>query len=218
LQKQWNSTIIYNASYSSKNGVVERKNITLVECAQSMIKGKNITNGFWAEAISTAIYLKNRSPTKILNHKTPFEALYGYKPVVRHLRVFGRKYFSHVPKEDRRKLDAKAIKCIFIGYSSDHKAYKMFDPNTHKVFASRDVLFHEHVDEGHKVDSYDEWHIPSNYDENVKEVADVEQEQEHDEDSSNMDTSSSQSTPRGGEDTPQRRRRGESSEAPRRST
>ena len=93
-----------------QNVVAERKNRTLVECARSMIKGKNISNGFWAEAISIALYLKNRSPTKILEHKTPFESFYGYKPEVSHLRIFGSKAFSHIPKEDRRKLDAEAIK------------------------------------------------------------------------------------------------------------
>ena len=113
------------------------------------MKGKNLTNGFWDEAISTIVYLKNRIPTKSLSHKTPFEALYGYKPEVGHLRVFGSKVFSHIPKHDRRKLDANSIKCIFIGYYDDHKAYKMFDPNAHKVFPRRDVIFHEHRNEGH---------------------------------------------------------------------
>jgi hypothetical protein len=137
------------------NGVAERKNRTLVECAQSMLKGKNLTNGFWVEAISIVVYLKNKSPTKSLDHKTHFESFYGYKPTIIHLIIFGSKACSHVPKEDRRKLDEKAIKYIFIGYSSSPKACKMFDPFTHKVFASRDVLFHEHAYEHHKVDNYD---------------------------------------------------------------
>ena len=55
-----------------QNGVVERKNRTLVECARSMLEGKGLSNGFWAEAINTAVYLKNRSPTKCLGFKTPF--------------------------------------------------------------------------------------------------------------------------------------------------
>jgi hypothetical protein len=106
------------------------------------------------------VYLKNRSPTKFLEHKTPYEAFYGYKPIVNHLIIFGSKAFSHIPKEDRRKLDAKSIKCIFIGYCVDHKAYKMYDPITHKVFASRDVIFHEYVDEVQKEDDQDVWKLP----------------------------------------------------------
>ena len=108
-----------------------------------MMKGKNLTNGFLVEAISTTVYFKNRIPTKSLSHKTHFESLYGYKPKVGHLRVFVSKAFSHIPKDDRRKLVAKSIKCIFIGYYDDHKAYKMFNPSAHKVFPSRDAIFHE---------------------------------------------------------------------------
>ena len=127
-----------------------------MECARSMMKGKNISNGFFGEAISTVVYLKNRSPNRCLDLKTPFEALYGFKPTVHHLRVFGSNAFAHIPKEDKKKLDAKAIKCIFVGYYYDFKAYKMFSPSTHKVFASRVVIFHEHVDEVNEDISYEE--------------------------------------------------------------
>ena len=103
-----------------------------MERARDMIKGKNLSNGFWEEESSTIAYLKNKSPTRCLDLKNPFETLYGFKPAVHHLRVFGSKYFPHISKEDRKKLDAKAIKCIFVGYCYDFKAYKMFNPSTHK--------------------------------------------------------------------------------------
>jgi hypothetical protein len=76
--------------------VAERKNKTLVECARNMMKGKNISNTFWAEAINTAVYLKNKSPTRCLDNITPFEALYGSKPAVHNLKVFGCKAFAHI--------------------------------------------------------------------------------------------------------------------------
>ena len=79
-----------------------------------MLKCKNISNGFWAEAINTATYLKNRSPTKILDSKTPFEVLYGYKPDIGHLRIFGSKAFAHIPKDERRKLDANLLSVHFL--------------------------------------------------------------------------------------------------------
>lgn len=107
-----------------QNGVSERKNITLVECARSMLQGKGLSNTFWAEAINTAIYLKNRSPTRYLGFKTPFEALYGFKLAVNHLRVFGSKAFAHIPKADRKKLEPKIVRCIFVGYGTKFKAYK----------------------------------------------------------------------------------------------
>ena len=140
-----------------QNGVAERWNRTLVESARSMLQGKNISNGFWAEAINTAVYLKNRCPTKQLVFQTPFEVLHGYKPDVSHFKVFGCTAFAHIPKANRRKLDAKSIKCVFIGYCTDQKAYKLFDPSSHKLFASRDVLFHEQADKSNTKN--DAWHI-----------------------------------------------------------
>lgn len=102
-----------------------------------------MSNGLWVEAINTAVYLKNRIPTKSLDFKTPFEALLGFKLAVSHSRFFGSKAFSRVPKADRKKLDSKAIKRIFVGYCTEFKAYKLFNPSIHKVFAGRDVVFHE---------------------------------------------------------------------------
>ena len=60
-----------------QNGVVERKNRKLVECACNILQGKNISNGFLVEAINTTVYLKNMSPTKSLDLQTPFEVFHG---------------------------------------------------------------------------------------------------------------------------------------------
>jgi len=87
------------------------------------------------------------------------EALFGLKPTVSHLRIFGSKAYAHIPKVDRKKLDPKSLKCIFFGYGTEYKAYKLYNPVTHNVFASRDVIFHEHVEDG-KEDSNSDSHIP----------------------------------------------------------
>jgi len=109
--------------------------------------------------VNTVVYLKNRSPTKSLESKTPFEALYGYKPTIKHLRIIGSKAFAHIPKEDRGKLDSKPIRYTFIGYCLSYKPYELFNPSTHKIFVSRDVKFHEQDNE--KPDEhYEEWDIP----------------------------------------------------------
>jgi len=120
-----------------------------------MIKGKNLSNVFWAKTISTVFYSNNKSPTRYLDLKTPFKNLYGFKLAIHRLKVFGCKAFAHIPKQNRKKLDAKAIKCIFVGYCSEFKAYKMFDPSTHKVFASEYVIFREQEDEGNKDNNYE---------------------------------------------------------------
>ena len=70
-----------------QNGVAERLNRTLVESAHSMLLDAKLPHEFWAEAISTASYLRNRCPTKVVDGMTPYEAWHSSKPMVKHLRV-----------------------------------------------------------------------------------------------------------------------------------
>jgi hypothetical protein len=79
------------------------------------------TQEFWAEAVGTAIYLVNMSPSSALVDTNPHEVWLGMKPSVSHLKVFGCDAFVHVPKENRRKLAKKEVKCIFIGYKEGMK-------------------------------------------------------------------------------------------------
>ncbi|KAM1540435.1 hypothetical protein ACFX10_005105 [Malus domestica] len=95
------------------------------------------------EAISCAVYLSNRSPTRSVWGKTPQEAWSGRKPGISHLRVFGSIAHVHVLDERRTKLDEKSEKFIFIGYDSNSKGYKLYNPNNGKTVISRDVMFDE---------------------------------------------------------------------------
>jgi transposase InsO family protein len=80
----------YSASYSpQQNGIVERRNQTVVGMARALLKQRGMPVVFWGEAVMTAVYILNRSPTKALNSRTPYEAWHGRKPAVSHLRVFG---------------------------------------------------------------------------------------------------------------------------------
>ena len=91
----------------------------------------------------TACYLINRSPSAPLGFDVP-EKVWTCKEIsYNHLKVFGCKAFIHVPKEQRSKLDGKALPCIFIGYGNEEFGYKVWDPKTRKVIRSRDVVFHE---------------------------------------------------------------------------
>jgi hypothetical protein len=123
------------------NGVAERKNRTLVEMARTMIEDKNLPKSFWAEAISLSNYLLNRLPTKALEDKTPFEALFKERPNLENIKVFGSKAF--MLNYNRRKLDAKTRNCIYLGPELNTKAHKLFDPVKKRVFMSRDVVFIE---------------------------------------------------------------------------
>ena len=126
-----------------QNGVAERKNRTVVEMARSLLKGKHLPNQFWAEAVATAVYLLNISPTKAVMNRTPFEAWYGMKPSVRHLRIFGCIAYALVNSQNHHKLDEKSEKCILIGYSLQSKAYRLYNPVSGKVIINRNVMFDE---------------------------------------------------------------------------
>ena len=83
----------------------------------------------------------NRCPIEILKKNVPQEAWTGMNPSLCHLNFFGCVAYADVPDELRRKLDKKGHKCIFVSYSEDTKAYKLYDHVTRKVIISRDVQF-----------------------------------------------------------------------------
>ena len=127
-----------------QNGVAERQNRTLMESARAMLSHSGLPNKFWAEAVATAAYLKNRSTTSANEDQlTPYEKWYERKPRIDHLRVFGCAAYSHVPSTDRKKLDKKAKKMCFIGYSKNPKGYRLMDLGTNQVITRRDVVFNE---------------------------------------------------------------------------
>jgi len=136
----------YSCSYSSQqNGIAKRKNRHIVEIARAMLNEKNLPNYFWAEAITTVVYIMNRIPITVVHGMTPKEKFTCKKPDVSHLKVFGCIAYVHVPNKEILKLDPKAEKCIFIGYSSEQKRYRCFNPSTQKLQVSRDVVFDEMV-------------------------------------------------------------------------
>eukprot|EP00253_Pinus_taeda_P019884 PITA_19884 len=136
----WQKTTPYTPQ---QNGVAERMNKTLMERARSMLSGVGLGQEFWAEAVDTTCYLVNRSPSSVLDDKTPQEVWIGKKPSLSHLRVFGCDAYVHFPNEKQTKLDSKSEKCIFIGYKDGLKGYKLWNPVTWKVVCSRDVVFRE---------------------------------------------------------------------------
>jgi hypothetical protein len=128
---------------ASQNGVVERMNRTIVEMGRTMLAAACLPASFWALAMDTAVYCRNRCPTTALDGRTPYEAWCGSKPRVAHMRIFGCLAYSHVRKALRGKADAKAKPCIFVGYSPDSTTYRLWDQQSGKLIVSRDVYFVE---------------------------------------------------------------------------
>ena len=74
---------------SQKNGVVERRNRTVMGLVRSMLKGKKLPLELWGEAVTTCVHVLNRSATKSLRGRTLYECWYGRKPNVSHFIMFG---------------------------------------------------------------------------------------------------------------------------------
>jgi len=136
----------YSCSYSpEQNAVAERKNKHIAEITCAMLNKKNLPNYFWVEAVTTAVYIMNQTPIAAVHGMTSKEKFTCKKPNVSHFRMFGCIAYVHVPDEKRSKLDPKAEKCIFIGYSLEQKRYRCFNPSTRKLEVSIDVVFGEMV-------------------------------------------------------------------------
>ena len=126
-----------------QNGVSERMNRTIMDAVRSMLHHGGLPKRFWAEAVATVVYIRNRSPTSCLKEKTPYEIWHGEKPNVNNLKVFGCNALVHVPDEKRSKLDKKSVECVFVGYPSGTKGYKLYNLETKQMIRSRDVIFME---------------------------------------------------------------------------
>ena len=125
------------APYSpQQNGIVERKNRTMVSMVRAMLKAKDLPREFWGEAVSTAVYIINRSLTKSLQGQTPHEKWTRRRPSVDHMRIFGSIVLVKETKPHLSKLEDRSKPMIFIGYELGSKAYRCFDPVNSKVIIS----------------------------------------------------------------------------------
>ena len=111
--------------------------------AQSLLKTQKLSKYSWDEAIACSVYILNRLPNSSVQIFVPEEAWSGKKVTISHFHVFGCIAFTHVPEKLRKNLDDRSEKYIFIGYSDQSKAYRLFNPITKKFVVSQDVKFLE---------------------------------------------------------------------------
>ena len=125
-----------------QNGVVEKKNRTIMGLLRSMLKDKNLPLEIWGEAVSTCVYVLNGSSTKGVKGQTPYEKWNGRKPNVSHLKIFGLVVFVKTTGR-LSKLEDRSKCMMFMGYEAGSKAYRCLDPATFKIHIIRDMIFDE---------------------------------------------------------------------------
>jgi len=128
-----------------QNGVVERKNKTIMEAVKTMIHDQDLPMCLWEEATMTTVYLQNPLSHSALGFKTPEEMFTGKKPEVSHLKIFGCLVFRHIPKEKRNKLEPSGKRGIFVGYCEVSKVFKIYIPGHRHIEINKDVTFDEDV-------------------------------------------------------------------------
>ncbi|KAL5815400.1 hypothetical protein ACOSQ4_026041 [Xanthoceras sorbifolium] len=127
-----------------QNGVAERRNRTLLDMVRSMLSSSNLPKSLWTEALKTAVYILNRVPTKAVP-KTPFELWKGWKPSLRHMRIWGCPSEVRIYNPQEKKLDPRTISGYFIGYAERSKGYRFYCPSHNtRIVESRNAKFLEY--------------------------------------------------------------------------
>nr|GEZ51923.1 retrovirus-related Pol polyprotein from transposon TNT 1-94 [Tanacetum cinerariifolium] len=126
-----------------QNGVVKRRNQTLVEAARTMLTFANLSSFLWAEAIAKACFTQNRSIIHKRFDKTPYELINKRKPNIKFFRVFRCRCYLLNDYEDVGKLKAKGDIRMFVGYSKESAAFRIYNKRTRKIHESVNVNFDE---------------------------------------------------------------------------
>ena len=138
---------ISNTYTPQQNGLAKRKNQQLLEVVRASLFGMNVPVEYWGEAVTSAAYLINRTPSRVIECQNPLQQLQKLLsiPSLPNLepRVFGCVVYVHIPKQQRSKLDPRAKRCIFLGYAEFQKGYRCYDPLTDTIHVSLDVSFSE---------------------------------------------------------------------------
>ncbi|GJZ76098.1 putative ribonuclease H-like domain-containing protein [Tanacetum coccineum] len=128
-----------------QNGVAERKNRTLIEAARTMLADSKLPTTFWAEAVNTACYVQNRVLVIKPQNKTPYELFLGRKPALSFMRPFGCPVTILKTIDHLGKFDGKADEGFFVGYSTNSKAFRVFNSRTRIVEENMHVQFSENT-------------------------------------------------------------------------
>ncbi|GJT14169.1 retrovirus-related pol polyprotein from transposon TNT 1-94 [Tanacetum coccineum] len=126
-----------------QNGVVERRNRTLVEAARTMLSASKLPLFFWAEAIATACYTQNISIIIPTHEKMAYHIINDRKPSIKDLYIFGCICYLTRDGENLDKMKEKGDLCILVGYSTQSKGYRVYNKRTRLIVESIYLRFDE---------------------------------------------------------------------------
>lgn len=157
------------ANTPEQNGVAERRNRQILEIVRASLFDMKVPRQFWGEAVRTAAYVMNQTPSRVIDFQTPLQYLQKLVevPMGPNLepKIFGCTAYVF---QNIGKLEPRAIRCMFIRYAQFKKGYRCYDPTTRKIHVTRDVKFHETTPFNHDVSPQGE--MLSNFEGNMREM------------------------------------------------
>ncbi|GJW42817.1 putative ribonuclease H-like domain-containing protein [Tanacetum coccineum] len=126
-----------------QNGVLERRNRTLIEAARTMLVDSKLPTTFWTEAVNTACYVQNRVIIVKPHNKTPYELFRDKTPALSFMRPFGCHITILNTLDHLGKFDGKSYDGFFVGYSLTSKAFRVYNIRTRKVEKNLHIRFLE---------------------------------------------------------------------------
>ncbi|WKA12737.1 hypothetical protein VitviT2T_030094 [Vitis vinifera] len=129
---------------SQQNGRAERKLRHILDTVRALLLSAKVPAPFWGEASLHAVHAINRIPSAVIHNQTRYERLFGSPPDYHHLRSFGSACFVLLQPHEHNKLEPRSRLCCFLGYGETQKGYRCYDPISHRLRVSRNVVFWEH--------------------------------------------------------------------------
>jgi hypothetical protein len=121
---------------SSQNGKAECMIHITNDVKRSLLFQASLPARYRAESLHTATYLLNLLPIKAISTPSPHFALFSTTPSYVHLRVFGCACYMNTSSTAHHKLAPRSYRCVFFGYSYEHKGYRCLHLTTSRLLVS----------------------------------------------------------------------------------
>ena len=129
---------------SQQNGRAERKLCHILDIVCALLLSAKVPAPFWGEAALHVVHAISHISSPVIHNQTPYERLFGSPPDYHHLRSFGSACFVLLQPHEHNKLEPRSRLCCFLGYGETQKGYRCYDPVSHCLRVSRNVVFWKH--------------------------------------------------------------------------
>ena len=139
--------IVHQLTYpgtSQQNGRAKRKFYHILDTVRTLLLSTKVPTPFWGESTLHAVHAINCISSPVIQNQTPYKRLFGSPPDYHHLRFFGFACFVLLQPHKHNKLEPQSRLCCFLGYGETQKGYQCYDPISHRLHVSRNVVFWEH--------------------------------------------------------------------------